>query len=196
MLVLQAHLGLTDDAHVVHLLSLLDEHRLPRETPVVVIDSEGEVGWNVYQKLREYLSERGNESAFELVRVRSSDKAVRRPHIYERVRDELAANLEAWFRDGGMILEDSKLAKELHVLTWEQSVNGKLKLISKKEIRKILGRSPDRYDALSLACWEPLSLHEDDLPESAKGVAGVHDDHDEVIATLDPYAGSDAWRPR
>lgn len=192
----QAHLGLSDDAHLVHLLALIGEHKVPRETPVVVMDSEGEVGWNVYQKLREHLSERGNESAFELVRVRSSDKAVRRPHIYDRVRDELAANLEAWFRDGGMILEDSKLAKELHVLTWEQAVNGRLKLIAKKEIRKILGRSPDRYDALSLACWEPLSLQEDDLPESAKGAAGVHDDHDEVIATLDPYAGSAAWGPR
>lgn len=193
MIGLQAHLGLTDDAHVAHLLSLLDEHRLPRETPVVVLDSEGEVGWNVYQKLREHLSERGNESAFELVRVRSSDKAVRRPHIYDRVRDELAANLETWFRDGGMILEDSKLAKDLHVLTWEQAVNGKLKLISKKEIRKQLGRSPDRYDALSLACWEPLSLQDGDLPPSAKG-AGGDDDDDPWTPTLDPYAGADTWR--
>lgn len=194
MRALNAHLGLTDDAHLAHALSLIDAHRLPRETPVIVMDSEGEVGWNVYQKLKEHLDEKQNRKAppFELVRVRSSDKAVRRPHVYDRVRDELAANLEAWFRDGGMILEDAKLAKELHTLTWEQAVNGRLKLISKKAIRKILGRSPDRYDALVLACWEPLSLQEDELPPSAKGAAA--DDDDDDVPALDPYSGGDTWR--
>lgn len=193
MLALQAHLGLSEDAHVAHLLSLIGAHKVPRETPVVVLDREGEVGWKVYNRLREFLDEPANRAAppFELVGVRSSEKAVRMPHVYERVRDELAGNLERWFRDGGMILEDTRLAKELHTLEWEQSISGKLKLTPKKAIRKELGRSPDRYDALSLACWEPLSLVADDLPASARVAADDEDDDMLGPGPMDPYrAGS------
>jgi hypothetical protein len=109
------------------------------------------------------------------------------------MRDELAANLEQWFRDGGAILEDSKLAAELHVFEWRQAVNGRFKLTPKDAIKKLIGRSPDRYDALALSAWEPLSLRE--LPSGAQQqVAARERMASNSAPVLDPYAGSDAWK--
>lgn len=187
-LLIQAHRGLTVDMHLVHLLQLL-RMRLPRETPVVVLDREGSVGYELQKRLQSYVDE--HQNAFELVTVRASSGAVRKPFVYDRIRDELAANLEQWFREGGAILEDVKLSNELHVFEWKQAINGKLKITPKELIRKQLGRSPDRYDALALSVWEPLSLREaGEIPSSAQHLV---DDH---VATpiLDSYAGADMWQ--
>lgn len=178
--------GLNEDAHVVQTLDILSKHRLPRETPVVVMDREGAVGARVYGAMRDF-AER-NPNVFELVGVRSSDKARRLPMIYDRVRDELAANLERWMRDGGAIPEDTKLEKELHQLEWEHTTRGLLKVTPKKLIRKALGRSPDRYDALALSVWEPLSLQDDDLEGSSREAAGL-DEYDPHYPGIDPYGG-------
>ena len=181
--------GLTAEAHVAHILRMLEDLRLPREKPVVVIDREGTVGIPLFRLLTDYLAQ--NPGAFELVGVRSSDRAVRMPQLYDRIRDELAANLEAWFRDGGAIVEDVRLAAELHMLEWKEQQSGRLKLTPKDLIRKELGRSPDRYDALSLACWEPLSLR--DAPLSAQHVVSKETQHYQPEVAIDPYGGLDPW---
>jgi hypothetical protein len=184
--------GLDDEAHVARLLHLVFTLRLPGETPVVVMDREGSIGAKLAARLRAIADT--HPSPFELVAVRASDKALRQPHVYDRVRDELAANLEAWFREGGSIPEDTKLEAELHALQWIQSAaaRGRLKVTSKPEVRKLLeGRSPDRYDGLALSVWEPLSLHEGELPPSAQGRVdgGSTVDLDGgPAAGLDPYA--------
>lgn len=183
------HRGLSHAGHVAVLLKLLSELRLPREVPVVVVDRTGPIGTPVYRLLADYLE--ANPHSFELVGIVASDGAVRMPQIYDRMRDELAANLELWFRDGGAIIEDAKLAAELHILEWKEAVNGKLKLTPKDVIKKLLGRSPDRYDALALSCWEPLSLRE--LPPSAAGA----DDEPDIYDTehvMDPYTAEDTWK--
>lgn len=187
---LVSHRGLNDEAHLVHLLSLLNKHRLPRETPVVVLDREGAIGASLYGLVKNYHD--GNRKQFEFVAVKSSGKAVRQPIVYDRIRDELAANLEAWFRDGGSILEDAKLEAELHEPEWEQQANGKLKLTPKDKLKKELGRSPDRFDALSMAVWEPLSLREGAPPRERR--EDVQEEHPEQA--LDPYAAADAWGGR
>jgi phage terminase large subunit len=191
MLAIHAQRGLTHEGHLVQLLGLIARHTHPRELPVVVFDREGPIGYELSKLFAAHTAER---QAFESIAVRSSDRSLRLPMVYDRMRDALAANLEAWFRDGGAIVEDVKLAAELHALEWKQQTNGRLKLTPKEDIRKELGRSPDRYDALALACWEPLSLQTaDSVPDSAKRFAGVHESHDDVVASLDPYAGSAAW---
>lgn len=186
--------GMDEDQILIWLLHVIGTHALPRETPVVVIDREGEVGSKLAQALRAYL--RDHPAAFELVTVRASDRAVRQPHIYDRIRDELAANLDAWLRDGGAIVEDIKLEKELHPHEWKQAINGRLKLMPPKDqLRKILGRSPDRFDALCLSTWEPLSLRAgDDLPT---GAPTPHPrDASAYAPALDPYAGANTWGRR
>jgi O-acetyl-ADP-ribose deacetylase (regulator of RNase III) len=55
-------------------------------------------------------------------------------------------------------------------------------------LRKILGRSPDRYDALALSVWEPLSLRE----QSGRSVSSTA--RSAPVAGLDPYAAQAKWR--
>lgn len=191
MLELQPTLGLNEEQHVVRVLEILLRHRLPRETPVVVMDPLGEIGGKVRRALREH--EERNPGSFELVCLRSSDGAIRQPQVFDRIRDELAANLEAWFKDGGAIIEDAKLAAELHVLEYRQNVRGKYKVTPKDEIRKQLGRSPDRYDALALSVWEPLSLRDEAGPPAAAAEPAEEYYHEHG---LDPYAGSGQWQRR
>ncbi len=186
MLAMVALTGLTEEAHAAHLLGLIAAHKIPREKPVVVVDREGGVGAKVYAFLLALATP--DNAPFELVGIRSSEKAHRQPLVYDLMRDELCANLQEWFALGGGILEDDKLAKELHVLEWEQQARGgRLKLTPKKEIKKLLKRSPDRYDALSLACWEPLSLREGG---SGRGSVDDDDDDDDGRDGIDPYKGA------
>lgn len=187
---LRTILGLNEAQILVHGLQLIGEHKLPRETPVLVIDREGSIGSKLNTTLRDFLDE--NSNAFELVAVSASNGAVRQPLIYDRIRDELVANLEQWLRDGGALLEDDKLVRELHAFEWKSSIKGRLKVTPKEVIRKLIGRSPDRFDATALSVWEPLSLQE--LPETA--AAAVAQSGGETPSGMDPYAGSMAWGRR
>lgn len=180
--------GLTEEGHLIQTLGLINRFRLPRETPVVVLDREGSIGSALAGLIRAHLETQSR--AFDFVAVRSSDRAIRQPMVYDRMRDELAANLETWIRDGGAIVEDVKLAAELNSLEWRQHPSGRLKLTPKDDLRKKLGRSPDRYDALALSAWEPLSLRDDVSPSAPSR----REREEEASVTLDPYAGASAWR--
>jgi phage terminase large subunit len=183
--------GLSEEAHVVHLLSLIRQYSLPREKAVVVMDREGSIGAKVYGRLAQIAAP--EDGPFDLVGLRSSDRAHRQPAIFDRVRDELASNLEAWFRDGGAIAEDSKLAKELHELEWKVQSNGRVKLTPKDVLRKALGRSPDRYDSLAYSAWEPLSLRS---PPASVQRATPAAEHNHASATFDPYSGMSPFERR
>lgn len=194
LIALRMHSGLNDDQHMAHLDALLATYRLARETPVVVVDRDGPIGSKLYVKLRARLDD--SKPEYELVGVKASQRATRQPQFYDRVRDELAANLHLWIRDGGAIYEDTKLEKELHILSWSQRADGRLKVTPKDVIRKALGRSPDRLDALALSVWEPLSLVAgNDLP----GASSVKHEYSAPAAAaasvtgMDPYAGMDPW---
>lgn len=184
--------GLNEDSHLVQLLAMIMRHKVRGETPVVIVDAEGAVGSKVWIAIRDYAD--AHKGELEAVAIRASDKAHRQAHIFDRQRDVLTANLEAWLREGGAIVEDVKLEKELHSLEWKQQANGRLKVTPKDILKKVLGRSPDRYDALCLATWEPLSL-QDDLPSSVQQQQSRTGGHEEfAAASLDPYSGANAWR--
>lgn len=187
--------GLSDDDHLEHLLGLINSHSRKRDQlPVVVIDAEGKIGAGLAGRLASHLREKKD---FALVRMRASEKAIRAPKIYHRVRDELIANLESAFADGLAIPEDSKLSAELHVYAWEQRHDGRYALKPEKEqVRKILQRSPDRLDALALACWEPGDMIEGIKQASNAVVAAVHGTTADAVAAVamarridDPYRG-------
>lgn len=190
MLGLRHEQGLDEDGHVRVLLEVLREHRKPREAPpIVVVDREGDVGARVYAKLCAVASAIRDElKQFEVVGVRSSERS--RSEGYPRVRDELWANLATWLRDGGGILEDARLAKDLHAPSWEAVPGNKVKATAKSELRKMLGRSPDRGDGLTLAVWEGgavAAMLDDEHAELAAG------DEDLAGEDLDPYAGAGLW---
>lgn len=180
VLALRRHRGLSEQAHGVHLLGLIEELREhPRERAIVVVDSEGKIGWDIYCYLRDLAGQPG--STFELHKVRASDRANRERLTFDRVRDELAHCLWQWLRGGGALLDDEQLETELHALEWEQGTAGRLRITPKKALRKMLGRSPDSYDALALAVWPVLS-------EAATSDAADDDeDDDDFGLDIDPY---------
>lgn len=189
---LSASLGLTEEGHLVQVLALLRDHRTPTEVPLVVIDREGSVGAKVYGLLSAH--EETHPRDFRLVAVRASDRAQREGHLYDRMRDGLVQNLFGWIKDGGAIITDRKLATEMHQFEWFQhAMNGKYKVTPKDKIKKEIGRSPDRFDALALSVWEPTWLKEEQgAPASAPAAQGGVDTYES--GGMDPYAGSRAFR--
>ena len=147
--------GLTPEAIVMHTVGMVRDLRLDRELPVVVLDREGKVGAEVYGAFSSYLASK-EEPEFELLVVRASDRAHRDPLLYDRQRDCLAGVFLDWIRDGGAIPSDTKLAAEMHAFEWREQVStGRVKITPKVEVKKLLKRSPDRYDACVLAVWIP-----------------------------------------
>lgn len=187
--------GLTEADHVAHTLGFIAEHRKNGEAaPVVVVDREGPIGSAVYGLFRAHLEQ--HRDAFQIVGVRASDRARRQPALYDRVRDELWANFDTWLREDGAIPSDAKLAKELHAPSWEGQVTGRLKATPKSELRKILGRSPDRADAACLSTWEPLNLHDDDERGAERqekrepSEVQAHRYGTDAGSVFDPYGGA------
>ena len=80
-------------------------------------------------------------------------------------------------------------------MEWKQLANGKAKVVpDKPTLRKILGRSPDRYDALALSVWEPLALREEG--PGASPAPGPDRRGGRVSDRMDPYAASRKWERR
>lgn len=175
--------GLDAEQHLILLLALLSQKRLPREVPVVVLDASGSIGAELAGRLRAHAEMHPED--FKLVALRASDRAVRQPHVHDRIRDDLTANLEAWLRSGGEIPADSKLPQEMYVMEWETGANGKQKVTAKTKIKKELGRSPDGYDSLALACWEPLSIRQEEA--AAAEPPPPENPHE---GRIDPYGGT------
>lgn len=205
--------ALDTPSHVTLILKTISDFVLPRETPVVVIDREGKMGSDLHIALQQHLEhpDHVNAPPFELVSIKASGKAQRRPDIYDRARDELTRNLEEWIKSGGGILTDTKLAKELQQFKYIFGKKGITKVTPKDEIRKQIGRSPDRYDSLALACWEPRSLagEQEERDDNAPGIeprrrrrradmpANDNGDpmEDDTQAVFDPYEASNPFRP-
>jgi phage terminase large subunit len=189
---LRARAGLNEAGHIAEVEDMIAAaygSERPPVVPLVLVDSEGEVGWKVYVKMKEHAERTGR---FEVARVRSSNKAIREPLIYDRIRDELYANARKWAREGGAIPENTKLEKDLHTPEYKSDIRGRLKATDKKELRKLLGRSPDVGDAWLLSVWEPLSARQ---AESAAAAQQQAPEHDSALpeALHDPYAGLRAW---
>lgn len=199
ILEVDAKRGLSEEAHLAKVLELLKKHRLPGDVagmmPVVAIDREGPIGFEIYQRVRTHF-ELSREAPILILAVRASEKARRRPDIYDRHRDELWGSLESWMRSGGAIPpKNDKLEKELHSVDWKSDVRNKLKATAKDDLRKLLGRSPDRADACALCVWEPTTYREaaDEEPQAAKAAPRL-DPYTSVGSSspdgaFDPYAG-------
>lgn len=190
VLELRARSGLAPAAYcseVDDLIGAWSDGDLP---PAVLVESEGEAGWKVYTALREHAAKFGT---FVCVRIRTSSKAVRQPLIYDRMRDELWANARAWARAGGAIPKSVKLEDDLHAPEYRSNDRGLLKVTPKKDLRILLGRSPDIGDAFVISCWEPINLRAEEAPaeESASSSAdGDHGFDSFPESTFDPYGHS------
>ena len=183
VLELRTKRGISPAQHIDQILDLIASHPTPGQPkPAVVCESEGEASWKVYKALREYVEK---TPSFELVRLRTSDRAVRQPLIYDRMRDELWAIARAWAREGGAIPEHANLETDLHTPEFFTDLRGRLKLTPKKELKKLLGRSPDIGDAFVMSLWEPSRLRAEAGADEGAGAAAQQARED----SFDPYAG-------
>lgn len=189
-----AQRGLSEDGVVVMVSDLVRQYRRPREAaPKVAIDAEGGIGTRALEKLRAYAEQNGNP--FEVVAVRSGRKLWGSPE-YDKVRDGLWGHAQKFLEAGGAIPEDVRLEQELNAPSFTADQNQRYVATDKKTLRKELGRSPDRADAVCLAIWgfEQDDAHEDELPPSATPardeVASVFYGGREAGAVFDPYGGA------
>ena len=133
-----------------------------RSDSTIVVDANG-VGASVYDHLRTL----GIEPVIGYVGSKTSTKRdSSRKFGFANTRSQVYWGLrEALDPSGPMriaIPDDPELIGELLTLTWEEQ-SGKIKVMTKKDHALLLGRSPDKADALTLA----LSVGEDDwLAES------------------------------
>ena len=107
----------------------------------VFVDTTG-VGWGTFTVLKNYIRCRGINFA-----EHSSDPQ------YFNIRSEGYHRLRDWLKQGGDIPhDDEKLKEELEAIEYFLATNGKVQLIDKKLIKRLLERSPDKADALMLCC--------------------------------------------
>ncbi|MDB4992952.1 MAG: putative terminase protein, partial [Myxococcaceae bacterium] len=189
--------GLTAEAHVVHVQGLIGKHMRPRDAmPSVAVDCEGEYGNDALRAFRNHLAD--HEGAYRLVDVRSSKPARGGNPLrqIDLIRDDLWQQLSLWMQAGGAVPSDTKLEKELHVAEWDRSSKSyKNRVIGKDLMRKALGgRSPDRADAVALACWTPAVWAESSAGERrAEAPASAQEPAD---MGMDPYRAMSAWGAR
>jgi hypothetical protein len=72
-----------------------------------------------------------------------------RAYCYWALRDAL----DPRFSGTLALPPDDELMQELTSVQWEVQSNGKIKMLPKDDIKKLLGRSPDKGDAVALTYW-------------------------------------------
>jgi len=115
---------------------------------MVFVDHTGGYGTELISRLR--------QQGVQIVRgVNFGSRATDAEH-YTNKRTEMYHRLRDWIIDGGALPDDDKLEQELSVLSAPELTTGKAQLIKKDDIRELIGRSPDRADALALTFAETV----------------------------------------
>ncbi len=121
------------------------------EVPTVLVDASGGHGSGVIDFL-------ARKSGIRVVPVDAGTRsealdATGQPK-FTKTRDELWWGIRDWLNSGGCLPQDVKLEEELLAPTYTHDAAGRIKVQSKDDIKKSLGRSPDRADALALAVFD------------------------------------------
>ena len=156
--------------HVMDFVQLLrQEHDYPVAAGAVrvKIDDLGN-GGGVTDHLRH--SERAQSLGIEVMPVTVSEAAT--ADGYSKLRDQLWFALRDWLRDGGQLLPDSRLEGELLAPKYSFDTQGRAKVEKKEEIKKRMGRSPDRADALALAIYTPPQQNNRDAIAALEDIQG------------------------
>jgi hypothetical protein len=120
----------------------------PNQRVRVKVDGTG-VGAGVVDALRRAV----NEGAKWLTVVDVVSSAASSDDEYLNCRAEMAFHARKWLETEGAIPEDLELEGELVAVKYRFAPRGEIQVESKDDLRKRLGRSPDRADALALAVW-------------------------------------------
>lgn len=123
--------------------------RAPGEKVRINVDGIG-VGAAVVDALRWHPLVREEGVAY-VVDVNVGEAADDEDHA--NLRSQLWFGLRTWLLEGGALPADDALEAELVAPTYTFDERGRKKVMRKADIRKVLGRSPDRADALALAVY-------------------------------------------
>ena len=146
---LTTHHGLETTSVVSEVLLVLDRLRVPGEKPAhVKVDTVG-LGAGVADVLRA----KNAENLYMVEEVNASERADADGE-YTNLRAELWFALADWLRTGA-IPADDWLDAELLSPQYDFDNRGRRRVEPKKDVKKRLGRSPDRADALALAVYRP-----------------------------------------
>lgn len=180
-----------EDALAERVMDTVRVHGRDKERPLVIYDANGN-GAKLGRALRKY------EAQIEAIGINGTAKP-RKPREYFQLRDEVICNFAAWLRAVGAIPTDLKLEGEISATKVKDAGAGRRRVLSNEEIKKLLGRSPDRRNACELAVWDPASTRADSpeeeppAQEPAKRRASADADLDDVVirgrgGAFDPYA--------
>lgn len=147
--------GKTETELAKWVVDTVHEERRPRDAkPRVAIDTGGGIGTRVAAKLQAHLD--ASPDDFDLIELRS-EQIMWGSDDCHTVRAGLWYGTRQFLEAGGGIPENAKLSRELNVpsLILVKGKDGKQRydVTPKKEIKKEIGRSPDRADAVNLATW-------------------------------------------
>ena len=71
------------------------------------------------------------------------------PEAYLNIRAESAMRLRKWLKEGGQIVKD-KAWEELFFIRYKRNLAGKIQVMDKTTMKKLLNASPDNFDSLAL----------------------------------------------
>lgn len=136
----------TSTPETVAKLTIKAIEQLEAESRDVSIDNFG-AGADVSAKIA-LLSDREMFCQGVNVGMKCEDPDDRRVYFNERAR--LADMLLKWGIQGGRVVPDQQLAKELESIYCKEEANGKLQIMPKKKMRALGLKSPNRFDSLAL----------------------------------------------
>lgn len=149
--------GLDEAGVAAFVMSMVHEHKLPDEIPIVKVDGTGQIGADVVAQLRAFSAQ------IKLVSIVAHETPPK-PELYLRWRDQAAMALKIWLQEGGAIPSDPKLETELHAAEMSHDARNRIVVESKQRIKKRLKRSPDRNDSVVLACWDDPAYETKEKP--------------------------------
>lgn len=135
-----------------HALEQLEKYKRVGDTEVRIKVDEIGLGTSPADFLN--VMERAKMDNVVVVPLRADGKADN-AETYANRQAEMCFRLRDWMRQGGAIPDDELLTQEMVSPTFEFDMQGRRKLRSKDYERKVLGRSPDRRNALELAIYDP-----------------------------------------
>lgn len=128
--------------------------RRPHERVRIKVDTTGGYGSAVCDVLRDLQRRSELDALVHVIEINFAE-AANDNERYPRKRDELWFGAREFFRAGGALYpRDPKCDSELVAPTYAPTPSGQNKVESKEDVKKRLGRSPDRAESALLAIYE------------------------------------------
>ncbi len=135
-------------AVIEHLKNLIRYEGVGPGEIVIRVDNSNMAGNAIIQSIIDWKDKR-----ITIERISYSQSPASESH--GMIRDSLWLSFSEWVGKGGKVPYDRDLIQLCNAVTYETNAKEKLVVMSKKDMKKVLRRSPDHADAMCLACYDP-----------------------------------------